>query len=193
MHDSVDVPAILEALAAPRFTLAEALEQVPRSPGLYAMHANENAWRELKLGSPTDAGPLYVGKAEKSLHSRDVLTHFRAGKTGTSTLRRSIAALLTNSLDLVPCPRSSTSAGAFDRFKLEPGGETRLSEWMEQNLSLSVWVKTGDINLNDLETTVLQKLQPPLNLSKVSTPWTAKVKSRRRDMAVRTGSWEPGA
>ena len=41
-----------------------------RSPGLYAIHGEADAWRELGLGEPPDARPLYIGKAEDILASR---------------------------------------------------------------------------------------------------------------------------
>lgn len=39
-------------------------------------------------------GLLYVGKAERRLRGRDLWTLFNTGRTGRSTLRRTLAALL---------------------------------------------------------------------------------------------------
>lgn len=75
-----DEPAL--ALSAARAVgTANAVETVPRSPGLYAVHGDEAVWRELGLGPPPDSRPLYVGKSEHDLRSRDVRTHFRTGRT----------------------------------------------------------------------------------------------------------------
>ena len=94
---AVDSPLLAEALghlAGPPMSIAETKVEVPPRPGLYAVHGNTAVWHQLGLGDPTDARPLYVGKAERSLASRDVNTHFSTGKTGSSTLRRSLAGLL---------------------------------------------------------------------------------------------------
>ncbi|CAN5520866.1 hypothetical protein BH24ACT4_BH24ACT4_04440 [soil metagenome] len=83
----------LAALAAPGVAFHQAMTEVPPQPGLYAFHAGAPAWNQLGLGEPPDDRPLYVGKSERSMASRDVGTHFASGKTGSSTLRRSLAAL----------------------------------------------------------------------------------------------------
>ena len=74
--------------------LAGAEDRVPGRPGLYAIYGDATTWEELGLGQPSDDRALYVGKAEDSLVSRDLKTHFGDGRTGQSTVRRSFAALL---------------------------------------------------------------------------------------------------
>jgi hypothetical protein len=91
---SADVAIALKALLGPGVPFAEAAARVPPRPGLYAIFAGPTAWIELGLGTPPAQRPLYVGKAEQSLLGRDVRQHFSDGKTGSSTLRRSVAALL---------------------------------------------------------------------------------------------------
>src|SRR5262245_30644986 len=73
---------------------------VPRRPGLYAIYTSAEGWDALGLGQPPDDRPLYVGKAEDSLLSRDIGSHFGDGRTGQSTVRRSMAACLKDTLDL---------------------------------------------------------------------------------------------
>ncbi|MBY9074229.1 hypothetical protein K1X13_05275 [Nocardioides sp. WL0053] len=73
---------------------------------LYAFYGDDHAWSELELSPAFDGQPLYVGEAERSLNGRDVGTHNAAGKTGSSTVRRSLAALLVNELALVAVPRT---------------------------------------------------------------------------------------
>jgi len=90
---------------------------VPAAPGLYAIYGNGDVWEELGLGDPPDGRPLYVGKAEDSLASRDLKTHLGNGRTGSSTVRRSFAALLRDSgLQPAPgtpsVPGTSTSTGS---------------------------------------------------------------------------------
>lgn len=87
--DSSLLAEALRHLAGPAMWIVEAKVDVPRRPGLYAVHGNAEVWQQLGLGEPADARPLYAGKAERSLASRDVDTHFSTGKTGSSALRPS--------------------------------------------------------------------------------------------------------
>lgn len=54
-----------------------------------------------------------MGKAERSLASRDVDTHFSTAKTGSSTLRRSLAGLLVDQLALEGRPRNPAKPERF--------------------------------------------------------------------------------
>lgn len=81
---------------------ADAVRLVPEEPGLYAFHSDDHAWDQLKLRPEFDSQPLYVGKAEKGLNGRDVATHFAAGRTGSTTLRRSLSACWWMSTPLLP-------------------------------------------------------------------------------------------
>jgi len=114
----------LSALRQPG--VAPAAANVPACPGLYALRADATVWTALGLGSPPDERPLYVGKAEQSLQSRDVRTHFRSGRTGSSTVRRSLAALLKAPLQLSACPRTRAKPDGSASFGLEPESDDRL-------------------------------------------------------------------
>jgi len=59
--------------------VSEAELYVPPRPGLYAIHGAAGVWRDLGLGDPPGDRPLYVGKAEDNLVSRDLKTHFGNG------------------------------------------------------------------------------------------------------------------
>ena len=102
-------------------SIAEARMGVPSRPGLYAVHGDHAVWENLGLGEPTDARPLYVGKAERSLASRDVDTHFSTGKTGSSTLRAALPACSLMSWSwrddraTLPSPRDSPTSGSRRR------------------------------------------------------------------------------
>lgn len=183
--------ACVRSLAAPLVAIAEAERTVPSVPGLYAVHGDADVWRELGLGDPPDDRPLYVGKAERSLAARDVRTHFCTGKTGWSTLRRSLAGLLADTLDLRGRPRTIENPGAFANFGLERAGDERLTAWMVDRLSLAVWPSPGGVVLDDIETAVLAHLSPPLNLDKVTTGWGVQVRALRRKLADQARSWRP--
>lgn len=183
------VDAALSALAAPGDPVETA--SVPTKAGLYAVHGPGAIWRELGLGQPPDTRPLYVGKAERSLAGRDIGTHFTTGRTGSSTLRRALAGLLAEQLDLHGRPRNIASPGHFANFGLEPDGDARLTEWMHRHLCIATWRATEGVSLDQLETLVLESLQPPLNLAKVSTRWRPGVSAGRARLAAEARAWRP--
>jgi hypothetical protein len=190
IHTHVD--AALSALSSKRARgLEQQIEHVPASPGLYAIYGDE-VWHELGLGEPPDERPLYVGKAEASLAARDIKTHFGDGRTGQSTVRRSFAALLADRLDLRGIPRNPDKPGHYSNYGLSPEHDRLLTEWMKRNLRLAVWPKPSNLGLEllDVERAVLTKLQPPLNLKDVETPWTAQIKKARSVLAAQARAWK---
>jgi len=164
------VAQALADLAGARHIRRDATQRVPKSPGLYAFYGDEKAWSDLDLSPAFNDQPLYVGKAERSLNGRDVGTHFTTGKTGSSTVRRSLAALLAAQLDLVAVPRNVARPDGSANYSLDAAGDDRLSGWMEERLVLATWVKAKDVLLEEIETAVLLRLRPPLNLDKVGEP-----------------------
>ena len=125
---------VIQSLSASRRPITEALAFLPDSPGLYAIHSSKEVWTVLGLAHRAEV-PLYVGKAEDSLVSRDLNTHFAvdpeaAPKTGSSTVRRSFAALLRGPLNLTGVPRNKAKPGYFARYGLEYEADARLTEWM---------------------------------------------------------------
>lgn len=192
--DAID--SVLDALSARPWTFDEAVSSCPHVPGLYAIHARELAeanyggvWLQLGLGPPTDRRPLYVGKSEDDLAGRDVRDHFSGG-SGGSTVRRSLAALLREELGLRACPRNPDRPSHFANYGLEPPSELRLSQWMAESLTLAVWRKLPNVGeLKTIEGAVIRKLEPPLNLTHIATPWTATVKQLRVPMAREARAW----
>lgn len=158
-------------------------------PGLYAIYGSPDVWVELGLGSPPDHRPLYVGKAEHSLKSRDVKQHFGTGSTGSSTVRRSLAALLREPLQLKAQPRNISNPDHFANYSVAREGDERLTRWMHQNLRLALWIRPGDASLTELERMVLRHWLPPLNGKEVKTPWTAFVSGARKAMAQEARGW----
>ncbi len=107
----------LATLSGPRWKIAEAPAHVPDRPGLYAIYGDDEAWSQLAIERRPD-DLLYVGKAEDSLVSRELRGHFaidltRRAQTGSSTVRRSFAALLRDSLGLHGVPRNTAKPGHF--------------------------------------------------------------------------------
>jgi hypothetical protein len=187
-----ELEAILEALRAPRLLLHEAVRSVPALAGLYAIYGDGRSWAELRL-SPVADRPLYVGKAEDSLAARDLRTHFADGRTGRSTVRRSFAALLRDELSLRAIPRNPAKREHFDKYGLSPSDDAKLTAWMRERLQIAVWLADGECRLGDLETAVLQRWNPPINLAKVAHPWKAGLQARRKAMADDARAWRPDA
>lgn len=170
-------------------------DQKTGHPGLYAFYASPETWEELGLGTPPDARPLYVGKAEKTLASRDVEGHFGMRErgvqspTGGSTLRRSLAALLAPERGYRGIPRNPGKPGRFSNFGLSEAHDDDLSGWMKGRLTLALWPHDEVAALDAIETQVLQQLLPPLNLDKVATPWRDQVKAARKLLAAEARAW----
>jgi hypothetical protein len=179
---------VLGALDGPGVPIYDAANVVPDRPGLYAIHADAKVWRQLALGEPPDDRPLYVGKAEDSLVTRDLRTHFEDGRTGSSTLRRSFAALLHGPLKLAPQPRNPAKPERPANYGLPPAHDRRLTEWMQLNLRIAVWPSDGRAPLQQIEKRALDHWLPPLNLKDIQTPWTPQVKAARAQMAAQVRS-----
>lgn len=191
MPSEAVIAAALEALSGTRHAHSDAVQAVPKEPGLYAFYGDNRAWAELGLSPSFDGQPLYVGKAERSLNGRDVGTHFAAGKTGSSTVRRSLAALLVEELTLVAVPRNLAKPDGSANFGLDTASEARLSGWMVQRLALATWSGSGDASLDEIETAVVRRLRPPLNLDKVGES-RARLREARKRMADIARTWQPG-
>ena len=164
-------------------------------PGLYAIYASAATWKQLGLGMPPDGRPLYVGKAESTLASRDIEGHFGLRErgvqspTGSSTLRRSLAALLAPERGYRGMPRNPAKPGYFSNYGLSEAHDDDLSAWMKNRLRLALWPHDAVAALDTIETQVLGQLQPPLNLDKVVTPWRDQVKAARKLLAAEAGAW----
>ena len=189
---SADVTVLAElagrALRRPRMKIATAERSVPNGPGLYAVYGSREVWRELRLGRRPDGRPLYVGKAERSLAGRDLRQHFADGKTGSSTLRRSCAALLRPALKLRGIPRDKSKPGAFDRYGLSPSHDARLTSWMRSRLWIAVWMAPARTNLKNLEDELKFLWSPPLNLDNGSR-WQEPVRTERRLLGEQARGW----
>lgn len=192
------VSAGVDALMGARWGIAEAVAHVPRLPGLYAIYGDIRAAADLGLTTDADR-PLYVGKAEESLVSRELNGHFAAlpgsaAQTGSSTVRRSFAALLREPLKLRAVPRNPSKPGYFANYGLADGGDDRLTEWMHQRLKLAVWPAPSrmESTLNGVETSVIRHFRPPINLAK--NPGRLAILSRARaEMAAEAAAWIPVA
>lgn len=159
------------ALSAARWPIVDAPAHVDPVPGLYAIHASGEGWAELGLEYRADV-PLYVGMSKSSLVTRELGQHFAIdpevpARTGGSTVRRSFAALLRESLQLRGVPRNLARPERPANYGLEPEGDARLTAWMHRSLTLAVWSMPAELPLSQLEsveTDVIRTWTPPLNI-----------------------------
>lgn len=187
---------VIHSLSANPYAISVAEQFLSDSPGLYAIHAAADTWAALGLTHRADV-PLYVGKAEASLISRDLKTHFAvdpeaAPKTGSSTVRRSFAALLREPLNLQAVPRNKLRPGYFANYGLEDDSDRRLTDWMQAHLALASWPRPVGIQciLADLEKAVLRKWDPPINLQNSPTKLPRLV-AARDVMKNEARMWKP--
>ncbi len=186
-----ELDAIILALQFPRVSLRTSLPGLPARPGLYAIYGDNQAWTDLALGEGNQQLPLYVGKAEDSLVTRDLNTHFGNGRTGSSTARRSFAALLREKLALSGRPRNPSKPGYFSNFGLSPADDEKLTLWMRARLEIAAWPDDSFRSLADIEADVLRRWNPPINISGVNHRWRATLQAKRAVMAEQARAWRP--
>lgn len=153
---AVDVEQQL--FTGPRMQPAE-LESL-HTPGTYAWwdeHGELAGFWPADLAPVDPARPLYVGQALKAFSQRATRMHLSNARF--STLRRSLASLLVDHLDLLP---GATLAGGnkHTMFKLGDPAEERLTAWMHEHLTVST-VEHPSSGL--VEGTVIGSIVPPLN------------------------------
>ncbi|HIW30541.1 MAG TPA: hypothetical protein H9987_11115 [Candidatus Luteococcus avicola] len=143
-------------------------------PGMYSWWADERGAHDLAdgLGLPLAPGLVYVGQAgatrsggsesSNTLWGRVVTMHL-GGKARFSTLRLSLG---------------STLAAASGTTKID---EDALTRWMGEHLHVAVLAMDDRNLIDDIETSVLKALDPPLNLRKCpTTPIRSRLTQLRR-------------
>lgn len=187
--------SVVKCLTEPGRPILGALEFVPPVPGLYAIGADAEIWASLGLKAMDPGVPLYVGKSESSLVGRDLGDHFgvdpeNVPNTGSSTVRRSFAALLRETLEFQAVPRNKKSPERPANYGLEDGGDLRLTSWMQVHLTLAWWPKPSGLSypLESIEKKIIKKLDPPINILHARTERKA-LKGARAAMAAEARAW----
>ena len=141
----------------------------PMAPGLYAWWASPDVLPAL-VGPANPSNLtlrlLYVGIAAK-LRSRLVSNHL--GRSGSSTLRRTLAGFLLDD--------EQYRTRWTDRVVLVDDDERRLTDWMVKHLHVT-WCEHA--TPRDVEQSIIQTLWPPLNVDHASGPALDLVKAARR-------------
>jgi|GEM_PF-2057159 len=159
------------------------ITQFSNKPGIYAIYFHGEAFPDSKLNIKKD-DLIYIGKTESSQTARERDTHFKAGKTGSSTLRRTIGSLLREELELFPIPRNKSDfqKGRTTFFTFIEPSEGKLSSWMKANLSLSFYeYPKSPAAIDFLETELIKIALPVFNISKYSSnPMGPYLKEQRK-------------
>jgi hypothetical protein len=168
--------AAIDSLSRDKLRIINAPFVVPPKPGLYAIYGDASVWKTLDVSSTVNGGPLYVGKSEDNLLAREVFTHFNASPTrkpatGSSTVRRSFAALLRTELSLSSQARNPRKPANFASYGLVGDGDRDLTAWMAQNLELTIWEKPAipEFALEHIEAQIIHHWDPPINIDKAPT------------------------
>lgn len=183
----------IRALSGDSSPVAEAATHVPATPGLYAIYGDERAWRDLDLTPGTDLA-LYVGRSRSDLRKRELGAHFavlpgQRTQTGSSTVRRSFAALLADRLDLKPIHRSTRNPDPkyATNYGLTASSDESLTRWMHARLSVVVWQKPDRLSLGEqdqVEASIVHSWMPPLNIEYNPRPLPRLVEGRARMTAI---------
>jgi len=125
---------------------------IPDHPGIYFIRLSEKSNLSC-FGTPFSL--LYIGKAEDSLKDRLVNQHFITGKTGSSSLRKTLGAVLKEKLSLHAMPRSETekSNRRFSNYSFIKQDDTKLTEWMNTNLEFC-FIEHSKMNEKDKNSTL---------------------------------------
>lgn len=143
--------------------------RLPAASGLYAWWAAPTVFPDL-IGPVHPTEPtlrlLYVGLAT-NLRTRITQNHLR--RSGSSTLRRTLAGLLLSS--------ESYRTRWTSRVVLIDDDEARLTTWMVDQLRVS-WCEHPAPR--EVERTIIEALRPPLNIDHASGSARDVIKAARR-------------
>lgn len=183
---AVTYEAILKQLGETAAPIAE-LDLAPAA-GVYAWFLAKGATLA-KVSNPA-GGAIYIGKSS-NLAQREFDTHFAVGKTGFSTLRRSLGAILKDKLSLSCEPRGTgTSKTNFINYRFDDAGEARLSEWMIQHLRVGTYAVDFD-DLQAHEAQMIALACPPLNLTGWKNPEARAIRELRKVCADQARAAHP--
>ena len=123
---------------------------------------------------------IYIGQSKPN-SSR----HFLSGNTGTSTVRRSLAALLANKMGLVAIPRSTDQADndRYDNYMLNTESEDKLTEWMRDNFT-AAFLKVAEDIVEPTLKAMIQYSVPMFNFqNNPDNKYGAEIKKYRKRLA----------
>ncbi|MDG4946851.1 hypothetical protein NMK71_10525 [Weeksellaceae bacterium KMM 9713] len=162
------------------------IDSFSKLPGIYAIFYIGNDFP--LIGDKVKKHDIiYIGKTESSQEKRDAKTHFTSGKTGSSTVRKSIGSILCQEMNLNPIPRNDSDyiKGRISHFKFDENSEEKITEWMINNLALSFYeYPKSKLEIETLESSIINELIPILNIAKnPSNPYRTALQTLRKNCA----------
>ncbi len=179
---------ILSHLLDKKKAISETLEFSDK-PGIYALfYIGKDKFPISDFVIP-DHQIIYIGKTEKSQKSRDADTHFKTGKTGSSTVRKSIGALLSQTQNIIPVIRnlSDVEKGRTSHYKFDQDSEEIVTQWMTDNLSVAFFeYPKSKEEINSLETDIIRSIYPVLNIDHKNdqNPHKTLISSLRKQLGL---------
>ncbi|MGI6361081.1 MAG: GIY-YIG nuclease family protein [Bacillota bacterium] len=152
--------------------------------GIYIV-AYEGDKLRFNLTVSAGAKPVYVG-ISKFNSSR----HFKSGFTGTSTMRRSLGALLEHELDLQPIPRSldENDQDRFNNYAFTAESEERLTVWMRENFQMA-FLELDKEQLEAMQIALIEYNIPIFNFQhNPNNKYGAEIKNYRKKCAERAAT-----
>ncbi|MEQ9220239.1 MAG: HTH domain-containing protein [Cyclobacteriaceae bacterium] len=149
-------------------------ELVPIDPGIYAIRIsdiNKLPYPFNEVLETRGHNIIYIGLAAQSLAKRMLGQELRA--RGHGTFFRSLGAML----GYRPAPGSLVNKRNKNNFTFPKSDEKKIIDWINENLLIN-WVVQKD-NLNELESILIPRFQPLLNIAK--NPSALNELTRRRE------------
>lgn len=166
------------------------VKQFSQLPGIYAIYFLGDRFPHFSEIKKNQI--IYIGKTESNQEKRDAKTHFATGKTGSSTVRKSIGSILNSSITLNPIPRNEIDfeKRRFSHFKFDSISEEKITEWMKSNLGLAFFeYPKSKIEIDNLETELINYVCPILNISKnIKNKYRLEISSLRANLAKKAHS-----
>lgn len=174
--EKMTIDEIAQKLRESRKPISHA--EVPSKCDVYGVFLK--APEDLKGFSKNPDGLIYI-KWSPDLSKRVCEHHFNSEKTRTSTLRKSIGAILKEEFGLTAIPRSSgPSKTNVTNYKFLPEGEGKLTNWMTDNLEIGI-CSLGDYE--SIKKELISLLMPPLNLTGWDNPYQREIRALRKKCA----------
>jgi len=164
----------------------EVIESLDAQDGVYIVTYDGSALG-FGLSSDEEEKIVYVG-ISKPNSSR----HFKNGNTGTSTLRRSLGALLSARLELLPIPRSNDpeDVDRYDNYAFEAESEQLLTDWMINNFKIS-YLTLDKENIQPFYLGLIDYNVPMFNFqNNPNNKYGAQIKDARRRLAAEAAKHE---
>ena len=122
-------------------------------------------------------GVIYVGKCN-DLCAREFEVHFSPLKTGYSSLRQLLGAVLQDKLALKALPRGpGDSETVVKNYRFRRDGDERLTQWMREHVRIGVYPCD---RYKEIEAGVVARAQPTLNLTGWKNPHAPAIRQLRK-------------